>query len=172
MSTYKIVYPADSSALTITLASLASSSTFVAGQESDAVSNRSNLDIDHVLAGKITVGTSPTSNTQIQIWVVPAMSFASGTATWPDVFDGSNSAETWTSAGIRDGAGTCVKTILVDSTTTDRAYYFDGISVASFFGGVLPFDYVVWVTHNTGVALNATGGNQSITYTRIQFQSV
>ena len=55
----KTKYPAssaDTTALTITLASLATSSTLVAGRESTAVDNSSNVDEDHLVSGQITVG--------------------------------------------------------------------------------------------------------------------
>ena len=172
-TTFKDLYPADSVAITTTsLGALPTSSTFVAGWESDAISNRTNLDLDHLLSGKIQVGTTPTVNTYIQIWVVPATSFTTGTPAWPDVMDGTVSTETWTSAGIRDGAAVLIKTILVDATTSNRNYYFGGMSVAALFGGNMPFDYVVFITHNTGANLNATDGNHLLWYTRVQAQGV
>lgn len=171
MSTLKTLYPASPVAITISLASLATSSTFVAGRESDAISNRTNLDTDHLLSGKIRVGTTPTATTYIQIYVVAPLLEASGTVTWPDVFDGTDSAETATSAGIRDGCAVLAKSILVDATTSDRDYYFDGVSVAALFGS-MPTDYVVFVTHNTGVNLNSTGGNHTLYYQRVQQQIV
>lgn len=171
-STFQAKYPADSTALTMTgFGALASSSTFVAGWEFGAISNRTNLDLDHLLSGKIEVGTTPTINTQIQIYVVPCLALVSGSPTWPDVMDGTASAETWTSAGIRDGAAVPAKTILVDATTSNRDYFFDGVSVAALFGGFLPPDYVVFVTHNTGVNLNSTDGNHALYYTRVQGQA-
>lgn len=167
MATRKISYPADSQAITISLASVASSSSRTAGRESSVITNQSNLDVDHILSGKIRVGTSPTANTFIDVWVVPLLSLISATVAWPDVFDGTDSAETATSAGILQGLGQLAKSILVDATTSDRDYYFGGVSVAALFGGNMPSDYVVFVTHNTGVNLNATGGNHTLFYERI-----
>lgn len=170
---FKLKYPADSVTITATgLASLGSSSTFVAGYELDAVSNRTNLDVTHLLSAKFTVGTTPTVNTQIQVWMIPASSYASGTPAWPDVFDGTASAETATSAGILAGLGVLLKSILVDATTSDRAYYISEVDLAAANGGTLPFDYSIFVTHNTGVNFNSTGGNFTMTYTRVQYQSV
>jgi hypothetical protein len=172
VATFKEYHPAtDSVALTITAASLASSSTFVAGRQSTAVANRANLDLDHMLSGKITVGTTPVINTQIQIWVVAAMSFLSSTLAWPDVVGASDAALTWTSTGIRDGAAILAKTLYVDSTTSNRAYSFGQISIAQLFGG-MPTDWAAYLTHNTGVALHATGGNHGLWYFRKQGQSV
>lgn len=169
-TTFQTNLPADSVTITATgLASLASSSTLVAGYELDAVSNRTNLDITHLLSAKFKVGTSPTSGTYIQVWMIPASSYASGTPSWPDVFDGTASAETATSAGILAACGVLLKSILVDSTTSDRDYYISEIDLAAKNGGVLPFDYVIFITHNTGVNFNSTGSNFTMTYTRVRY---
>jgi hypothetical protein len=98
MADVKIKYPSTSSVdLTISLASLAtgSSGVFTAGQESTAVDNTSNLDLDHLLSGKITTGTSPTVSRSINVYAYANTSSASGTPTYPDVLDGSDSAETF-----------------------------------------------------------------------------
>jgi hypothetical protein len=160
MADIKIAKGSDS-ALTITLASLATSSTWVAGRESTAVDNTTNKYLDYELSGKITVGTSPTANTEIRIYVYSEID---ETPTYPDVFDGTDSDETVTgsSQGLRDGMLQLAKTILVDSTTSDRTYPFGKISIASLFGGVVPDHFGVFVTHNTGVNLNSTGGNHFI----------
>jgi hypothetical protein len=158
----KTAYAA-SSALTITLASLATSSTWLAGAESDAIDNTSNLYLDYLLAGKITVGTSPTASTEIRVYVVALAE----DATYPDVFDGTGSAETVTSAGVGSGFLTLVRRILVDATTSNQAYWFGPVSVASFFGGVLPKKFVIFVSHNSGVNLNSTAGNHAIYITPV-----
>lgn len=171
----KIKYPAttaDTSVVTITLASLATSSTLLAGRESTSIVNTTNLDLDHLLGGVITVGTTPTINTTIEVWCIAAREAASGTYTWPDVFDGTDSAETITSAGIKQGICRLIASIAVDATTSDRPYDFAPTSIAALFGGWLPPSYVIFVTHNTGVNLNATGGNHEVHYHRIQSQTV
>lgn len=170
---FKIKYPADTTALTATgLASLGSSSSFTAGYQLDPVSNRTNLDVTHLLSGNCTVGTTPTVNTQIQIWMIPASRYASGTPVWPDNFTAAAGAVTVTSAGILAGLGVLLKSILVDATTSNRNYFFSEIDLAAANGGTMPFDYAIFVTHNTGVAFNATGGNFRVDYTRVQYQSV
>jgi hypothetical protein len=145
--------------LTITLASLAASATWVAGQESTAyvVSTLDNA-VDVLLSGKITTGTTPTAGV-IEVWVVAPIDDA---PEWPDVFDGTDSAETWTSADIKKSAGKLAVLIKTD-TTSDRTYPFAPRSVAALFGGVLPPQFVVFVTHSTVAVLNATAGNHEIT---------
>lgn len=152
-----IAYNASAS-ITCTLASLASSATFVAGRASAAYDNTSNLDLDVLLSGKVTVGTTPTVNTEIHIDVLGMLD----DSTWPDVFDGTDSAETVTSAGMSKGYLRRAATLIVDATTSDRTYNFGPISVAQLFGGTLPPKFQVFVTHNTGVNLNSTPANHAL----------
>lgn len=158
-SSNKLAY-ATATALTNAIASLASSSTWVAGYESDPIDNSSGLYLDYEMWGKVTVGTTPTTNTEIRIYLVPCFD---GT-NWPDVFDGTTSAETWTSAGIRDATAVLAKVISVDSTTSNREYTWSVPSVAALFGGSCPAKFALFTTHSTGVNLNSTGGNHATNY--------
>lgn len=142
---------------TISVASLASDTNLLAGQESTAIDNTSNLYLDYLISGKITTGTSPTTAKSIQIWAVGSWD---GT-NWPDVFDGTDSAETITSANHKNAICRFVAEMATDATS-DRAYHFGPVSIASVFGGVVPPKFVIFVTHNTAVALNATAGNHQI----------
>jgi hypothetical protein len=172
MTTESILYPSTSTvAVTITLASLASGSSgvFTVGRESAAISNTDN-DVDHILRGVITTGTSPTAARYIQVYAFIPRSIASGTATWPDVMTGSDAARSVTSANVMMAALRLVASFAVDSTSS-RAYDFSGVSVASLFGGSMPSKYGLFVAHDTGVALHATGGNHVISYERIKYQS-
>ena len=165
MATVTANYAADAQ-LTVTLASLATSSTFVAGREATAVDNGTNKYVDALLSGKITVGTTPTANTQIRVYVFAA---TEDTPAWPDVMDGTDSAETLTTIGVGNGFLKLAAVLDVDSTTSDRTYAFGPVSVAQLFGGVLPEDWSVFVAHNTGVNLNATGSNHEISYKGVKF---
>lgn len=156
MSSKKIAY-ATATAITNAIESLATSSTFLGGYESTPVDNSSNLYLDYELAGKITVGTTPTLNTEIRIYIVPVYDGS----TYPDVFDGTTSAETVTSAGVRDGFAVLAKVLNVDATTSDRAYHFFIGSIAALFGGIVPAKWAIFTAHNTGVNLNSTGGNHT-----------
>jgi hypothetical protein len=165
LATIKAAYAA-SSALTITLASLATSSTLLVGQESDVVDNSTNLYLDYLIAGVITAGTSPVAGS-IEVHVVAMRDDTN----WPDVFDGANSAETITSADIKNAICRSV-TSLTTGTTSNQAYPFGPVSVASLFGGTCPRKFVVFVTQNTGVALNATAGNHAINITPVYATSI
>ena len=169
MATVKELFPAGSVTITVSPENVASSTTFVAGVESGAISNISNLDLDHQIAGLWTCGTTPTTNTQVQIWVVaPYSDDLGGTVLWPDVFDGTSSAETATSAGVLQGLGRLAAVLNVDSNTSNRGYYCAPFSVAALFGGFLPSQYVIFITHNTGVNSNTTAGNHVWKYLRVQ----
>jgi hypothetical protein len=147
----KLAYQADQ-ALTNAIESLGTSATWVAGYESTWVDNATNLYVDYLFSGKVTVGTTPTASTEIRIYVVTSL--VDGT-TYPDVFDGTTSAETVTSEGIRDGFAKLAVTMRCDSTTSD----------------VCPREFCLFTTHNTGVNLNATGGNQITEYRGVYFTS-
>ena len=156
MADLKLSYPAASD-LTVTLASLASDTNLLTGRESATIDNSTNLYLDILISGKITAGTSPTAARSIEVWAVGSWD---GT-NWPDVFDGTESAETITSADIK--ASVCrFVAAMATANVTDRAYHFGPVSLASAFGGTLPPKVVLFVTHSTGVALNSTAGNHQI----------
>jgi hypothetical protein len=166
MSDVKIAYAA-SAAITITLASLATSSTRVAGRESTAINNTSNKYLDYLVAGKVTTGTSPTDAKQIDIWVYASFE---DSPTYPDVLDGTDSDETMTSAGVL--AGACVLAASISTNnTSDRTYWIAPFSVAALFGGRMPKHFGIFVTHDTGVNLNSTGSNHAFWQTGI-FETV
>lgn len=156
MADIKANYPAASDA-TITLASLASDTNLLQGRESSEIVNTSNLYLDYLISGKITTGTTPTASRVIEVWAVGSWD---GT-NWPDVFDGTDSAETITSADIKNIACRLVASMTV-SATSNVTYPFGPVSLASLFGGVVPPKFAFFVTHSTVAALNATASNQQI----------
>jgi hypothetical protein len=144
--------------ITAAIASLASDTNLLAGFESSIIDNTSDGFDDIVLSGKATTGTSPTASRQIEVWAV-----AWNGSGWPDVFDGTSSAETVTSADIKTSLCKAVA-IMPTNNTSDRAYEFTGVSARQVFGGELPSKFVLFVVHNTGVNLNATAGNHAFSY--------
>ena len=162
----KIAYAA-SAAMTITLASLASSATFVAGQEATAIVNTTNKYIDYRVTAKITTGTTPTVDKEIRVYGVGDLD---GAAAWPDVFDGTDSAETVTNTYILDQLPLLGATAV--SATSNVAYFLTRmLTIAEAFGFV-PGNWSIFVTHATVAALNATGGNHLVTQQGIYFTSV
>lgn len=174
MADIKTKYPATSSVdLTISLASLASGAAgvYTTGRESTAVDNTTNTDIDHLVSGKIRTGTNPTASRAINVYAYANISSASGTPTYPDVLDGTDSDETFTSANVMNGCLRPVASITIDNTT-GRDYFFGPVSIAALFGGSLPKFWGIYVAHDTAVALDSTAGNHKISYERIQAQTV
>lgn len=151
-------------AMTITLASLSSSSTWTAGREGTAIATSGTV-VDYLIGGKITTGTSPTISTVINVYVYAAVN---DTPLYPDVLDGTDSDETITSENVRNTAVVLACSIIVDNTT-DRTYWMRPVSLASLFGGVIPAHWGVFVAHNTGVNLNSTGSNHALYYTPVYF---
>ncbi len=173
MADIKLKYPASTSDtvdITITLTSLASDTNLLAGRESDAVNNTSNLDLDHLVSGKITTGTSPTASRTIEVWCYAAWDVSVGTPTYPDVLDGTDSNETITSANVKSSMVRLLWSTQTDSTS-DRTYFCPPTSVAQLFGALPPY-WGLFIVHNTAVNLNATGSNHSWQYHRIQAQTV
>jgi hypothetical protein len=160
MATIDLGYAA-SSAVTITLAALATSSTLLVGRESAPIDNSVNLYLDYLLAGRITTGTSPTAGS-IEVHVVGMVD----DTLWPDVFDGTESAETVTNADIKNAVCRPAAAI-VTGTTSNQAYDFGPVSVASLFGGTCPRKFACFVTHSSGVNLNATATNHYLKITPV-----
>lgn len=166
MATLTINYSANT-AITMDLANLGTSATFVAGRESSQIDNTTNKFVDAIVSGQVSVGTTPTANTQINVYVWGADTSLATTAL--DVLDGTDSAETLTNVGIRD-ALRLGASINVPANTSDVAYVVLPFSVASLFGGILPKFWGLFVAHNTAVNLrnNAVNTN-SFEYVGVKY---
>ncbi len=146
-------------ALTMSLASLATSSTRTAGRESTAVTTTDPV-VGYLIDGKITTGTTPTAGKQIDIWAYRSQN---DTPAYPDVIVGTDGARTITSENVRNGALRLMASIVVDATT-DRVYPFQFELV---FSGLLPKTWGLFVAHDTVAAFHATAGNHVLTYTPV-----
>jgi len=155
MTTLTVNYSSNT-AITMDLANLGSSATFVAGRESSQIDNTTNKFVDCLVSGQVSVGTTPTANTNINVYVWGADTSLATTAL--DVLDGTDSAETLTNTGIRD-ALRLGATVNVPATTSDVAYIVLPFSVAQLFGGAIPKFWGLFVTHNTGVNLRNNAVN-------------
>lgn len=166
MATSTVNYSSNT-AITMDLSALGSSATFVAGRESSQVDNTSNKYVDVLVSGSVSVGTTPTANTSILIYVYGADTSLATTAI--DVLDGTDSAETLTNTGIlnalRLGAA-----INVPAATTDVQYFVLPFSVAALFGGTVPKFWGLFVAHNTAVNLRTNAINtNSFEYVGIKY---
>jgi hypothetical protein len=160
-----------SAVITIAPENVASSTTRVAGVESNVISNISTLYDDVLVSGKWTAGTSPTVSKQVDIWVyAPISDDLSGAVTYPDVIDGVASAETLTSENVRNTALKLAASIRIDNTS-DRVYDVTPFSVANLFGGIMPSRWGLFITHDTGVNSNSTVGNHVWSFIGIRYEA-
>ena len=171
MATQSLSYAdtADTVALTITLASLATDANLLTGRESTVVDNTSNLYLDAMLTGLITTGTSPTAGV-IEIWGYLPSRIVTSTATYHDVLDGTDSAETIGSDEEKYKLPLLAS--IATNANSDEPYPVLITSLAKAFGGYfLPTHWGVFITHNTAVNLNATAGNHYLHYQGIKLSS-
>jgi len=155
MSDVKLAY-GSSSALTITLASLASDISLIGGRQATVIDATGGL-IDILLSGKIKTGTSPTTARQIEVHAIAPLDDSN----WPDAFGASDAAVTISSVEVK-GVICNPVAIMPITSTTGAVYSFSGVSLAALFGGTLPPKIVIWVVHNCAVALDSTGGNHAL----------
>lgn len=167
MATQTINYSSNTT-ITMDLANLGTSSTWVAGRESNEIDNTTNKYVDAIVEGSVSVGTTPTANTVINVFVWGADVAPSTTPI--DVIDGVDSAETITNTGVLYSMFRLGAAINVLATTSDIAYPIAPFSIAQLFGGVMPKYWGLFVSHNTGVNLrnNAVNTN-SFTYVGIKY---
>lgn len=153
----KLAY-ASASALTITLASLASDTNLLAGRASTAVDNTSNLYLDYGIAGFITVGSSPTASEQISVFAYAALD---DTPNYPDGITGTDANKTISNTGVLNAGLPQVVAISTASTSSVK-YPFGPVSLSYLFGGFCPSHWGIFVVHNTGVNLDSTGSNHEV----------
>jgi hypothetical protein len=154
-----------STAVTITLASLAASSTLLGGRESTAIDNgASNKYGDYHLAGNYRTAAT---NLQAGIIRTAVVGARDDTPSWPDVFDGTDSAETVTTASIYNAI--CRSASDLETDATQRTWPFGPVSVKSLFGQV-PDQFVIFVSHTAQITTNAwssTEGDHAVRATGI-----
>lgn len=164
----------DTNAVTITLASLASSATHIVGRQSTVVSNATDNYHDVSLMGQIEGGTTPAVDTTIRIYAFGITKIVSSTITYPVAsgttrLGATDAAATFTTYN-RDAALTLLRSLTVNATTGNQ-YTFNIGSLAMFFGGIMPMHWGLFVTHNGTAALDSTAGNHWIHYTGIKYTS-
>lgn len=147
--------------VTITLASLPTSSTRIVGRESSALDIAALNCTDVQISGLITTGSATLTASSIEIWAVGTYD---GT-NYPSPFDGTDSSEDLLTAEQKNAVlGTQLVASIANNTTANTGYEFNCKSLRGVFGGTLPSKVVFFVTHSTGQNLNATSGNHRINY--------
>lgn len=158
MADLKTKYGADGTALTITLASLANA----ARRQSVYVDNATDLFLNALVMAKLKTASSGVSATgYINIY---AYASTDGGTIYSGQATGTDAAHTAEKANL-----VLVASLTANANSMDLSAAFD---IASAFGGALPKRWGVVVENQTGAALDATGGNHSITYQGVQAQSV
>jgi len=151
--------------MTITLASLASDTNLLIGRQSTVIDQKDVDDaIDVLVGGKVTTGTSPTASRQIEIW-----SFAS----FDDATYNANAGSSDAGMTVTAESKTLLRllTIIPTHATSDTAYNWGPFSISQAYGGFIPVQWGIWMVHNTGVALNSTGGNHFVKYFALKVES-
>lgn len=156
-------------AITMDLANLVSSTTLLAGRESSQIDNTSNKFIDAIVNGSVSVGsTNPTTGTNILVYVYAQDSSVATSNI--NTLTGTDGARTLDNAGIPPNALKLGAIISVPVNTINFKYNVAPFSVANLFGGILPKYWGLFVTHNTGVNLrNDAVNTSSFTYTGIKY---
>lgn len=161
----KISYVADA-AFTLDLSALASSSTFVAGRESTWIANSSNY-LDFEITGSFISGTTPTAPGETRLYYLRS---TEDTPTYPDVFDGTDSAETVTNVNIVASlplgwSGTV-------STSSNITYpILNAMTLAQCFG-VCPKNFGLFFTHFHTAALKTDAANTNSLFYRGSYATV
>lgn len=149
-----------SSAVTITLASLATSSGLTVGRCSASFDNSTNLDEMVAASLLCTTGTTPTTATRIELWAFQQRE----DGTWPDIFTaaytGSDGGFTIQSRDILRAGAALVGSVATDATS-NRAYVIGMSDIAARLGGFVRIG-AFFVVHSTGVNLNSTAGNHEL----------
>lgn len=143
--------------LTITVASLASDASLLAGRSCAAVDNTSNLYLDYGFQGFSTTGTSPTVSTTIEWWLWWSVD---GT-NYPDAITGSDANISASSLVNKQAAFRLIGVQIVTASSNVK-YIMPPFNVKSWIGWTPP-KFGIFVVHNTAVNLNATSGNHKYT---------
>ena len=159
MATTDNIAYATSNAITITLNSLASSST--AGRGGAAVDNTSNKYDDALVYVQFKVGTGVANDRAIYVYVYGS---EDGTN-----YDGSSAENVGTDAAVTLDTVTNLRGPVPVSVSTNSITVKKVFSVASFFGGVMPRKWGVVVQNFCGSALTGTPSDHAVTYTGITY---
>lgn len=155
MADIKTAYGSSGQALTITLASLADSST--AGRESTSVDNGTDLFLDVLIACKLKSANSGSIAAPSAAFVY-AYATADGGTDWPDTVTG-------TDAAITLNNPTQLKLLgAVYFAAINTQYKGGPWSLAALYGGRMPAEWGVVVVNDCGTSLSATGSDHGVWY--------
>ena len=169
MTTTTINYSSNT-AITFDISSLGTSSTFVAGRESNEIDNTANKYLDALVNVKGIVGHASTAPTVGQMILLYCWGADTSLATTGiDTLDGGDSAETLSHVSLLNSlrlAGAATVTV----ATANLTYYIQPFSVAALFGGVMPKFWGLFLAHNHTGALAASQSGL-FAYTGIKYDA-
>lgn len=165
-TTFKPSYAANA-AITITLASLANSSSLSTGyRQSAAVDNTTNLYADAHIFGHVKSNATPTANNAYTLFLY--WSYDNGT-TFNNNASGSDAAYTNPDADANEI--TAVTSVV--TATASLVSYFRGFSFCQAAGLLyLPSKWGIILKNGSGAALTATGGDHVFAYQGVNMQGV
>lgn len=149
-----------STAITITLASLATSAVGV-GREATAVDNTTNLFLDAFVTVKIkTNGSGPTGDKAVYVYAA----FSEDGTIWPDTVTGSD-------AGITLTQPTNLVLLGAINAVAASTTYIRTFPMSSAWGGLLSRKWSIVVVNATGNVFDSTSGNFLVQYSGV-FETV
>jgi hypothetical protein len=161
-TTTKPTYGTNNQTITITLASLANA----AQRSCLAVDNTTNLFDNALVSVKIKTGAASTSATGIVVVYVYGTTNGGTTYGGGETGMGTDATVTLTSPP------NITPVAVINANANATTYVRSGISIADWFGGVLPDHWGIVVENKTGAALDATAGNLNVNYQGVQLQQV
>jgi hypothetical protein len=134
------------------------------------VDNQTNKYVDALVGGSLQVGTVTADGT-IDIYVAASWDGVEFTAG----VDAGDADITWGTTGSTHVGGEkdliLLGVVNVDDTDDDNDVVFGPYSIAQACGGVMPLEWCIVIENNTGAALHATGTNNHLEYTGIEYTS-
>ena len=157
MDTVKLALPAPIT-VTITLASLANSTTGANGRESTAISNASDLYWDYVVGGKLRTGNILSSDGFFEVWAHAAVSDA---PLYVDTLTGADANITFTSRAMLTSCMRQLAQLNTISSAVSRFYWMEPVSIREAFG-FMPRDFGLVVINRTTGAASAVAGSSEL----------
>ncbi len=164
MATQNISYQNIATAIAVTSADSLGDGSWCS---SALVDNQTNKYMDVLFGGSLQVGTSADGTIDIYVsgsW--DGVDFTGGTTA-------GDAAITWGTTGDTHVGGESDLYLVgaISVTETNHDTHFGPFSVAAAFGGIMPLEWCVVIENNTGAALHATGTNNHLEYTGVEFDS-
>lgn len=160
-TTLTVEYAADEDIAVTTLNSLAAGNVAT----SELIDNTSNLYVDMLVGGKIdTAGTGVVAGEHWDVYLSAVWDTTAAT----NAGGGVDTALTASDSDLEVAAG-AIEAVLenmklvsvvrpeAETPATSQAYHWGPVSVASYFGGVMPQKFLVAIHNNTNGALSASG---------------